>query len=244
MIDLRRFPRRFPAAVLSALLILRPWFAVCARAADGPKPPVPGTERAEDRNNPVGPGDVVSFQVYPADEYSREVTVQPDGKIEIPLIGSLLVKGLTAREIAELLESKYSRFVANPKVTVNVRKFSGRRVAILGEVRSPGFYDYRDGMRIMEVLSLAGGLTDLAKPSATRVIRPSESGAELETAALDLAAILKGRDRRNPAVQPGDTIFIPKGKTTQRAQWINVNILPWITIFTLLSSLAVLAKQK
>lgn len=222
----------------------QPWGPALARAAEGAKPPPLGADRPEDRINPVGPGDVVAIQVYPVEEYSREVTVQPDGKIELPLIGSLLVKGLTAREIAELLEGRYARFVANPKVTVNVRRFSGRRVAILGEVRTPGFYEYRDGMRILELLSLAGGLTDLAKPSATRVIRPSAAGAELETIGLDLNAILRGKDRRNPVVMQGDTVFVPKGKMTQRAQWVNTNILPWITIITLMSSLAILAKDK
>ena len=244
MTDLSHAPRRFLAVALAVFSALGPWGPVVARAAEGAKPPALGTDRPEDRINPVGPGDVVAIQVYPVEEYSREVTVQPDGKIELPLIGSLLVKGLTAREIAELLEARYARFVANPKVTVNIRRFSGRRVAILGEVRTPGFYEYRDGMRILEVLSLAGGLTDLAKPSATRVIRPSASGAELETIGLNLDAILRGKDRRNPVVMQGDTIFVPKGKMTQRAQWVNTNILPWITIITLMSSLAILAKDK
>lgn len=189
----------------------------------------------------VSAGDVVQISIFPVDEYSREVTVQPDGMVELALIGAVLVKGLTAHEIELLLAQKYARFVAEPKVTVNVRRFSGRRVAIIGEVHSPGYYEYRDGMRILELIATAGGLTDLATPSSTRIFRLG--GATPEVVPVNVRALFNGKLERNVLLAPGDTILLPKSTLTRNTIWINANILPWLTLMTLVSSTVILIKQ-
>ncbi|MBI3550318.1 MAG: polysaccharide biosynthesis/export family protein [Elusimicrobia bacterium] len=191
----------------------------------------------------INPGDVVSIAVFPAEEYSREVTVQPDGKVELSLIGSLLVKGLTARELQDLLIEKYSKYVAKPQVTVNVRKFSGRRVAIIGEVHTPGYYEYRDGMRLLEVVALAGGLGDNAKANKIQILRYGLNGANGSFVA-NLKPVLEGDLSRDAELAPGDTIYVPKGKVTISAQWTNTNILPWLSLLTLIASMIILVDQK
>ena len=217
------------SSILPALAQPREAVSVASTAA------TPGPEAATYQ---ISAGDVVSINVFPVDEYSREVTVQPDGKIELPLIGGLLVKGLTAKELQALLESKFARFVAGPKVTVNVRHFSGRRVAIIGEVRGAGYYEYRDGMKLLELLSMAGGLSDFAKASKTRILRTG--GAVPESIGVNLAQVLDGRLERNPPMAPGDIVVVPKGRITQNVIWINTNILPWISMMTLVSSVILL----
>lgn len=189
----------------------------------------------------ISAGDVVAITVFPVEEYSKEVTVQPDGMIELPLIGAILAKGLTAKELQRLLESKYVRFVANPKVTVNVRRFSGRRVAIIGEVHAAGYYEYRDGMRILELVSLAGGLGDNAKASKTRILRQETGGSRVT---VDLGAVLEGQADQNVALSPGDTIFVPKGRNTKNVMWMTANVLPWLSLMTLISSMILIAKTQ
>ncbi|MBI5209996.1 MAG: polysaccharide biosynthesis/export family protein [Elusimicrobia bacterium] len=189
---------------------------------------------------PVGPGDVIAIKVFPVEEYSREVTIQPDGKIELPLIGALQVKGMAAREIQSLLESKYAKFVAGPKVTLNVRRFTGRRVAILGQVGAPGYYEYRDGMKLLELVSLAGGVRDLAKPSNTVILR--QAGDKGQVVKVNLAAIMRGELDRNVALQPGDTVHVPKAAYTRSAEWMAVNILPWLSLATLAATVTLLGK--
>ncbi len=189
----------------------------------------------------ISAGDVVAITVFPVEEYSKEVTVQPDGMIELPLIGAILVKGLTAKELQRLLESKYVRFVANPKVTVNIRRFSGRRVAILGEVHTAGYFEYRDGMKILELVSLAGGLGDNAKGSKTRILRSETGGGVMS---VDLNAVLQGNSDQNVALSPGDTIYVPKGRNTKSVMWMTANILPWLSLMTLISSMVLIAKTQ
>ncbi|MBI4677724.1 MAG: polysaccharide biosynthesis/export family protein [Elusimicrobia bacterium] len=191
-------------------------------------------------NIPVGPGDVVSIGVFPVQEYSREVTVQPDGKVELPLIGALQIKGMNSRDIQTLLEAKYARFVANPKITVNIRRYSGRRVAIIGQISSPGYYEFRDGMKLLELVSLAGGPRDLAKPSKTVLLR--QAGGRPQALDVNLAAVLRGEFDRNLELMPGDTVVIPKAAYTKSAEWMAINVLPWLALSASLATLVVLAK--
>ncbi|MBI5625130.1 MAG: polysaccharide biosynthesis/export family protein [Elusimicrobia bacterium] len=189
---------------------------------------------------PVGPGDVVSIIVFPVAEYSREVTVQPDGKIELPLIGALEIKGMNSQEVKALLETRYAKFVANPKITVNVRRFMGRRVAIIGQIGTPGYYEFRDGMKILELVSLAGGVRDLGKPSKTVILR--QTGSKPEVLNVNLAAVLRGEFDRNIELLPGDTIHIPKAGYTRSAEWMTVNILPWLSLAGLAATLMLVAR--
>jgi polysaccharide export outer membrane protein len=190
------------------------------------------------QNPQIQSGDVVSIIVYPADEYNREVTVQPDGKIELPLVGSFAVGGLTAKELGKLLESKYSRYVDNPKVTVATRHFAGRRIAIIGEIRQPGFYEYRDGMKMLELIAHAGGLTDTAKASRTSVMRQGAAQAFR----FNFQAVLDGNLDRDIALLPGDTIFVPKTGLARRSTWLTNNIIPWLSFITAAATLVLLAK--
>src|SRR5208282_518740 len=124
----------------------------------------------------ISAGDTLSISVMPVEEYSRELTVAPDGRIEMPLIGSLLVKGLTTTELQDILQKKYARYIANPQVSINVKHFSGRRVAIIGDVRSPGYFEYRDGMGLLELVSIATGFNDFAKTSEIWILRRGPDG--------------------------------------------------------------------
>lgn len=225
--------------VFALALSCLPSGAMPASAADEASSVVQQIKEAEN-TIPVGPGDVVSIGVFPVTEYSREVTVQPDGKVELPLIGAVQIKGMSAREIQNLLESRYAKFVAWPKITVNIRRYSGRRVAIIGQVGTPGYYEYRDGMKLLELVSLAGGPRDLAKPSKTVVLRQAEGQAR--AISVNLAAVLRGDFSRNLELVPGDTVVIPKGAGTRSAEWMAINVLPWLALTASLATLMVLAK--
>ncbi len=207
-----------------------------------PAQPAGTTSSAADTISPVAIGDVVSIGVQPVDEYSREVTIHQDGKVDLPIVGSILLKGLTPREIQLLLESKYSRFVTGVKISVSVRRFAGRRVALLGEFRTPGSYDYRDGMKMLDAVTLGGGLTDLAKGSKARIIRVKDG--KIETVRVNVKALIKGRSDMNVDILPGDTVLVPKGALTRGAQWFGVNIVPYLTLVTLLASVAVLTNTR
>lgn len=246
--------RRSATALFLALLILQPAASSLVFAQSAMVLPDKETKDAKDTKDTkdvkepksikINPGDVVSIAVFPVEEYSREVTVQPDGKIELQLIGSIMVKGLTSNQLQDLLQQKYSRFVSNPQVTVNVRRFAGRRVAIIGEIRSPGYYEYREGMRILELISTAGGLTENAKASKLRILRPGGTGDADNTVYVNFKAVLAGKMDRDVAMAPGDTVYVPKRGITAGAAWINNNILPWTALISLVGSAYVISDRR
>ncbi|MBI4386201.1 MAG: polysaccharide biosynthesis/export family protein [Elusimicrobia bacterium] len=214
--------------------------AAGAGAKEPSPPPAASPSAPEGAKIRISPGDVVSITVFPVEEYSREVTVQPDGKIELALIGAILVKGLSSRELQDLLQQRYAKYVANPQVTVNVRRFAGRRVAIIGQIRSAGYYEYRDGMRLLELVSQAGGLSEFAQASKITVLR---EGAPSGAVSVNFKAVLAGRLDRDLALQPGDTVYIPKQRLAVSASWLTTNVLPWATLASLVATLVLVSKQ-
>lgn len=153
----------------------------------------------------INPGDLLDITVYDTPELTQEVRVEDGGEVNLSLIGTEKLAGLTAqqagRQIAEELQRK--NFLLNPQVTVLVKEYSSQGVSVTGEVNHPGVYPLLAARTILDVISLAGGLTNIAD---TRVTIKHRSGSE-ET----VTATLKGDDAQaalheNVVVYPGDLV--------------------------------------
>lgn len=179
-------------------------------------------------------GDVININVFPAQEFSKEVTVQPDGNIEIPLLGSMKAQGMKPGELEKVLTAKFSKYVSNPSITLNVRKFSSSRVAAIGQVLHPGYYDYREGMRLLDLLAQAGGHQDYARNAKVRIFRKVKlEGDKVSEQVIqaDLEKVLAGDMEKNVLLASGDIIYIPRKPYSAAARWITDNIIPWATLF-------------
>lgn len=179
-------------------------------------------------------GDIINVNVFPAEEFSKEVTVQPDGTVDIPLIGAVKARGLKAEDLQKTLTAKFSKYVANPSVTINVRKFAANKVAVIGQIRSPGYYEYREGMRLLDLIAQASGPEDYARTAKVRIYRrvPGPDGKLTEEVLkADLAAVFDGKMDRNVQLMNGDIIYIPRKRYSAAAKWITDNVVPWATLF-------------
>lgn len=188
----------------------------------------------------ISPGDVISVNVFPAEEFSREVTVQPDGTIEIPLLGSVKVQGMKAEELQNILTARFSKYVSNPSITVNLRKFSSHRVAIIGQVRNPGYFEYREGMKLLELVAQSGGLQDYARTGDLRVFRSvkgPEGGFKDEVFEARLDEVFEGDMVKNVSLKPGDVVYVPRKKFASTTKWLSDNLLPWLMLGTFSLSL-------
>ncbi|MBU2573376.1 MAG: polysaccharide export protein [Elusimicrobia bacterium] len=195
----------------------------------------------------VAAGDVLSINVFPAEEFSKEVTVQPDGSIEIPLLGSVKVQGLRAGELEKLLTAKFSKYVSNPSVTINVRKFAANRVAIIGAVRAPGYREYREGMKILDLVADAHGLADYAQGDKARIFRKTKDAdgkTREEVLNVDLAAVMNGQMDKNTVLLTGDIVYVPRKKYSMAAKWITDNMVPWLTLATFAFTAGILATTR
>ncbi|MDA8244169.1 MAG: polysaccharide export protein [Elusimicrobia bacterium] len=200
---------------------------------------------APEKEYPISAGDVINISVFPAQEFSREVTVQPDGSVEIPLLGSVDAAGMKTDELQKVLTAKFSKYVSNPSITLSVRKFSFQRVAVIGEIKGAGYYEYREGMRLLDLVAQAGGLQDYARGAKVRIYRKSKDGAKTTELVIsaDLDKVLSGDLDKNVALESGDIVYIPRKPYSSAARWITDNVIPWATLFIFMITAGIVAKK-
>jgi len=159
--------------------------------------------------------------------------IDDDGAISLPMIGKIIVSGLSTKEASEQIVQKLEKYLINPTVNIRMLNYS---VSVLGEVARPSVYNIpNERATIPEVLSLAGDLTIYAKRDNVLVIR--EKDGKREFARVDLTS----RNVFNSPyyyLQPNDVIYVEpgKGKTTSTSR--TVQLAP--TIISALSLIVVL----
>lgn len=157
----------------------------------------------------IGRQDLLEVQVFGVDELDQTVRVADDGSITMPLLGRLVVGGLTKTEVEQLIARLLrERYVHDPQVTVFVKEFESRRVAVSGAVRSPGTYEMLGRKTLLEMISMAGGLDEDEAGGKIIVFRPTPDGTHRMS--VDLEQLVYGADPSlNLAVAPGDIIYLP-----------------------------------
>lgn len=201
---------------------------------------------AADKEYFIEAGDVISVNVQPAEEFSREVTVQPDGTIEIPMLGSMKAQGIKPDDLQKILTAKFSKYVSNPSITLSVRKFSSSRVAVIGEIKQSGYFEYREGMRLLDLVAQAGGTQDYARKDRVRIFRRIKGADEKiseEVIKADLEAVFSGKMDRNLLLASGDIVYIPRKGYSTGAKWITDNFTPWITLFTFAVTASIVSRK-
>ena len=111
----------------------------------------------------LGPGDLVEVMVLGVPELSREVRLDGNGAIALPLIGEVPVGGKTVAQASDTVATRYEKsYLQNPQVSVLVKEYHSMRVTVLGAVNEPKVYAVERRMGVLEALALAGGLTEKA----------------------------------------------------------------------------------
>lgn len=156
----------------------------------------------------LGEGDKLALLVWNRPELTGKHVVGPDGKITVPLAGSLRLASLTREEAAERIGQSLGRFYERPVVSLSVDEYLSNRVTVLGRVQNPGVQLFDRPPVLLDVLARAGGLPVLDKQ-----------------ATLTRAAVFRGRDRiiwvdlkrllnrgelaYNIRLRPNDLVYIP-----------------------------------
>lgn len=194
----------------------------------------------------ISSGDVLSIVIYPAEELSKEITVSPDGSIDLPLVGNIKVSGLKVSELEKILIERYSKYVSNIRISISVRKFASYRVAIIGQVQRTGYYEYTEGMKILDLIASAGGPSDYADSKNIKVYRKnktSDGKITEEIFTLSMDSFFKGNLDKNIDLMPGDVVYIPRQKFTSTSKWITDNILPWTILATFGLSVGIISRK-
>jgi polysaccharide export outer membrane protein len=153
----------------------------------------------------VETGDTLSVRVFNQDTMSTRTRVRSDGKISVPFLGDVAVRGKTPSAVARDLEARFKSYVVTPAVTVTVDEFQQPTVAVVGEVAHPGVYTIEPSVGVLRALALAGGLTDYASHDNIYVLRP----AGPRRIRLTYRALTENEPRAGAFhLQAGDTVVV------------------------------------
>lgn len=168
--------------------------------------PSTGSSRPS-RDYRIGPGDVLSVTVAGEPELKgTKVKVSQEGTIELLYIDhSIKVAGLTEQQLTELLRKEFIVILKEPQVTIFIEEYHAQRVSIAGAVNKPKQIALNQEMRVYDLLSDAGGVTDKAG-NVIHLIRfyPTES---LEVISLN---DLVRKPELNRVLRDGDMINVPE----------------------------------
>ncbi|MGH9849127.1 MAG: polysaccharide biosynthesis/export family protein [Blastocatellia bacterium] len=159
----------------------------------------------------LGPEDVITVEVFDQPNYSRSsITVPPNGRVNYPVIGQVMVAGRTTEEIEKDLTDRLSEYIREPKVTVQMVQIHSMKYMVVGDVTTPGIYEMTRRMTVNEAMAKAGDATrhgDLKKISVIR-LQPDGKTAPIP---VNLSDVRRGK-AQDVYLIPGDTIVVPGNK--------------------------------
>ena len=171
-------------------------------AAPAPTPPAPEL---------LGDGDSVRVTVFQNPDLTTEARVSERGTITFPLIGEVVVGGLTAEGAAARIADRLTRgkFVIRPQVSVTVQQVRSRQVSVLGEVGKPGRYALDDvSNSLTDVLARAGGVNGEGDDNV--VVVRTQNGKETRTA-IDVPQMYRSGDMSHDMrLENGDVVYVKR----------------------------------
>ncbi|WP_017652321.1 polysaccharide biosynthesis/export family protein [Fortiea contorta] len=187
-----------------------------------------------DPNYALGGGDRIRVNVFEVPEYTGEYQIPPGGAINLPLIGSVSVLGLSTEQAADEIAKRYARFLKRPLISVNLLSPRPINVFVAGEVTRPGAYTLSlsggagaaPGVQyptVLAALTTAQGVTLAADVTQVKLRRKLGRSGEQEVT-LNLKDLLQtGRTIQDITLRDGDTIVVPTATTFNIAEARNLS---------------------
>ena len=151
------------------------------------------------------PGDQIDVRTPSAPELNQSLTVGPDGRVAMPLVGQVMAADRTLYELESELVAAYTPILRRPEVEVVLRQAGPLKVWVDGEVRQPGVYDMPGDIDVHQAVILAGGFLPSARRNEVGLIRRGPGGTRMMRR-VDLS----GNDREHVAVRRMDVVYVPR----------------------------------
>jgi polysaccharide export outer membrane protein len=157
----------------------------------------------------IAPGDLLHITVFDVPEMTQDVRIGAKGEAQLALIGNIDLAGLTGEEAADAIarELRNRKLLLSPQVNVLIKEFASQGVSVIGEVQHPGVFQVLGSRSLLDLLSMAGGLTNVADTRITiKRRRGSEQPITVKLKTDDAATSLNN----NVQIYPGDLIVVPR----------------------------------
>ncbi len=161
----------------------------------------------------LGPGDVLSIDVFGLEELDRKVRISRDGTISLPLLGTFTLAGLSLRgaeqQISQML--KDGKLVRDPQVSIFVEEFVSSTISVQGAVQNPGGYPLAGNKTLLDMIADAGGLRSDAGEKILVLRRDTAQAQKKIEINIDQLTD-QGDLSLNIFLRPGDVIMIPPAR--------------------------------
>jgi len=156
----------------------------------------------------IGLEDVLEISVWRNPDLSRQVTVRPDGRISLPLIGDVTAVGLTTSELRDRITEKLTEYKENPTVAIVVMTVNSYYFYTQGAVGITGKIPLLSRTTLIQAITLAGGLAPDAVRSRITIFRLGRDGGPPQKIVVSYDEIIL-RGGENIELKPGDTLVVP-----------------------------------
>lgn len=180
----------------------------------------------------IGAQDLLSISVFGVQELNKDVRVNSNGQISLPLVGGVMAGGRTIPELEAELARKYADgYLQRPQVSVFVKEFTSQRVTLEGAIIKPGIYPITGKTTLLQAIALAGGIDDKTADLGGIVLMRQVNGKRM-AAAYDLREVRKGVVQ-DPVIY-GDDIIVIEQSASKTALRRFIESIPALGIFTIL----------
>ncbi len=194
----------------------------------------------------IRPGDRLRLDVWLKDRVSQlsgfpvETLVPDTGEVFLPHLGAIKVAGQTTVSLTEQLNKEVNRFLQDAYVVINIHREKvssrdqregielGNHVVVMGFVNRPGLYNVQPGLRVRDVLAMAGDFTRYANKTVF-LVRGDRQKPEVIRVRMD--DILRGRDlSQNMMLAANDAIYVSPKKLWEIADFISLFLMPIVSV--------------
>lgn len=172
----------------------------------------------------VRPGDVLLVEVLEDPTLNRSVLVAPDGRITVPLAGSIQVSGQSVEGVQRSLTARLaSGFTNPPNVFVSLERPTERKrqdrepnapplisVFVMGEAMKPGMLSLPPKTTLLQAFAVMGGFTKFAAQKRIQLRRTNSNDDRQTITSLNYKQIEAGAEEGRLILQDGDVIVVPQ----------------------------------
>jgi protein involved in polysaccharide export with SLBB domain len=170
----------------------------------------------------IYPGDELEVTVPSAPELSKTLTVQPDGRVSLPLLQPIMAADRSLDDLQRALTQAYAGQLLRPGVNLSLKSTTPLKVYVGGEVNNPGIYDMAGDGDALRAIIQAGGFRQSGARNQVAIIRRGPEGLAMMRTA-DLSGGLNRSGPRPMDLVPlrrFDIVYVPRTRAAEAAQFV------------------------
>lgn len=185
-------------------------------------PGTTATAEGEESEYRLQRGDVLDIKFFYASELNESVTIRPDGRIALQLIGEVDALHTTPRELTHTLRTRYTGILTNPEITILIRNFAGQKVYVGGEVTNPGLIPFDGRLTLLQALVQVGWIKKSATLRNVVILRNTSQQGPV-VLLVDVRQQVRPTTAprgESPTLQPFDVVYVPQSAISKANDFV------------------------